>query len=74
MNGNSQNNIDLVFAGINRFLSEGYNTWSKKNFKKLLEATPEIDEDVLVKSLIQRGNIEYVGENDIYIRVLKEIL
>lgn len=73
MNENEKIEIDLIYAGINRFLSEGYNDWTKEKFKKLLSIAPDVNEDELLRVLKRKGLIEYVGKDDLYIRVLKEI-
>ena len=65
--------IEVIAAGINRFYSEGYSDWSKDNFKKLLSETPEINGEDLVRLLVQKGFVEYVGKDDLFVRVLKEI-
>ena len=73
MNDTNLIGIEVIIAGINRFYSEGYSDWSKANFKKLLSEAPAIIEEDLVKILIQKGFVEYVGEDELFVRVLKEI-
>ena len=70
---NSREKSDVVINGLNRFLTEGYSVWSKDKFKALLKTDPKVSEELIVNDLIKRGFIRYVGDEDEYIVVLKEI-
>ena len=73
MNETNLIGVEVIIAGINRFYSEGYREWSKDNFYKLLSEAPEIIEEDLVRILVRKGFVEYVGEDELFVRVLKEI-
>jgi len=69
----STESADVITAGINRFLSEGYSEWSRENFDKLLSTSPQLDGEGLIEYWQEKGFVELVNENNVYIRVLKEI-
>jgi hypothetical protein len=69
----SAESAEVIIAGINRFLSEGYSDWSRENFNKLLSTSPQIDGEGLIACWQKKGFIELVNKDNVYIRVLKEI-
>ena len=69
----SQISSEIVVSGLNRFFSEGYCVWSKEKFKSLLESDPKISEESFINDLVNRGLIRFVGTEDEYVVVIKEI-
>lgn len=69
----SKESTDVITAGINRFLSEGYSNWSRENFNKLVSTYPELDAEELIIHWQKEGFVELVNKENVYIRVLKEI-
>ena len=70
---NSQSESKIINSGLNRFLSEGYSVWSKDKFIKLLMSDPNVSEKPFIENLEKRGLIKFIGKEDEYVVVLKEI-
>jgi|GEM_PF-2897929 hypothetical protein len=81
MNQNKKNkgeyiskSLDVIKAGIERFYSEGYIKWSKKNFLNLFNEDIDINDPELISILQEwekNGIIRFVGKNEVFIEVLK---
>ena len=66
--------MEIVKAGIDRFFSEGYLQWSRDNFRKLLGSELHLEDDRVVFTLYgweDAGIVQFVGEDDPYIEVLR---
>ncbi len=71
----SQKQIEIMKAGIERFYSEGYTRWSRINFEKVLQPglrsnDPRVQE--LLREWEKTGVIRIVGTEDCYIEILKQ--
>lgn len=66
--------LDVIKAGIERFYSEGYIKWSKKNFLKLFNEDIDINDPEIISVLEEwekNGIIRFVGKDEVFIEVLK---
>ena len=63
-------NWDVIKAGIERFYSEGYIKWSKKNFLKLFSKDVDINDPAIISVLKEwekNGIIRFVGKDEVYL-------
>lgn len=66
--------MQIAKAGIDRFFSEGYSQWSRDNFQKLLGPSVSVDDDRVLFTLYgweDAGIIQFVGESETHLRVLR---
>jgi hypothetical protein len=69
----SNERIQLVKAGLNRFYSEGYTKWSEENLTKIFAGVLKDDEIEFLYMLEKKGYVELIKDADCFIRVLRRI-
>jgi len=70
-NDNGYDKKKMLKGRIHRFYSEGYIVWKKED---ILKHELTIEESLpWIKEWEQKGYIKFIGEDDKYFKVLKEI-
>lgn len=73
MNADSRHEWSVALRGLERFYDEGMTSWSKEKFN-LLFSSEEVANSSYVrdqlKALEEKGAIVFVGDNNLYIKVL----
>lgn len=68
-----KNKKEIIKAGFNRFYSEGYVKWPEENIRKIFDGVLENEEINFLKSLEEKGYIDFVGKGDCYVLILSKI-
>lgn len=73
MSADNRHEWDVALRGLERFFDEGTVLWSKKNFDLLFSSEDVANSSYVLdrlRDLDDKGVISFVGDNDLYIKIL----
>lgn len=74
MSADNRHEWSVALRGLERFFDEGMVLWSKKNFDLLFSSEDVANSSYVLdrlRDLDDEGVISFVGDNDLYIKILK---